>query len=159
MNSDILLEIAMQLDAEAINALMTTNKNYHKLIYNNKDFWKMKIYKDFGIHKITIPYYFMYLGLEKSYNKSKSLLFRGNVYFNVENCKQLKQILLPTMNIHTQCDAVVNLAHSYTNVLSNKQIPAFISVGEYDLIISDEEALMILTKLIYYYPQIQIFFH
>lgn len=161
-HNDILSNILILLDYDELMTLMHTNVQINHYLTNNNVFWIQKIQQDFSfvppLHK---PYYKTYKKLMDIRTKTK-LLLMNNVYFNIDDCTQL-DVILPNHiknNIDTkECGLIMNLGLSYTNSLTNQFYPAFISYGDYDDIIEDDNVIEILMKLLYYYPNVQIFTH
>lgn len=151
---DLLYEIMLVTDSSSILQLIQTNKLINKYA-NNKSLWLTKIKKTFDIYVIIYPIYCkMYINLEKAYNKSHKLLIH-NIFFHIQDFIQLQLILPKKIYDEMQpkeCNEIFNLGYSYTNILTNKYYPAYLSYEDYDAIISDKEAISILTKLLFYYP-------
>lgn len=159
---DTLENILILLDFEDLRILMMTSCQIYNYLTRNKVFWINKITRDFSfIPNIEIPYYKTYEKLMHIRLKINRLLM-NNVYFNIDDCNQL-DIILPTFIRNkiqiNDCNLVMNIGLSYTNSLNNQYYPAFISYGDYDDIIHNNDVQFIMLKLLYYYPNTQIYTH
>jgi hypothetical protein len=159
---DTLGNILMLLEFEELITLIQTNKQIYNYLTTNKVFWINKINQDFlFIPDLDVPYYKTYEKLITIRSKVNRLLM-NNVYFNIDDCNQLDTILPIHIRNKIQindCNLVMNLGLSYFNQLNNQYYPAFISYGDYDDVIQDNDLEFILLKLLYYYPNTQIYTH
>lgn len=159
-NDDTLGEILMELDFNNIMVLMRSNKRIYDYVLNNKVFWINKITQDFPFVPplLETPYYKTYATVMNISTKARELLM-NNIYFNIDDCDQLEVILPQHIIINGECNLVMNLGLSYHNSLNKLFYPAFISYGDYDYVLTDDEVILIVMKLMYHYPNTQIFTH
>jgi hypothetical protein len=159
---DTLGNILILLDFEDIRTLMITNQKINNYLTKNKVFWINKIAQDFHfMPNLEVPYYKTYEKLIHIRLKVNRLLI-NNVYFNIDDCNQLDIILPPFIRNKIQINdsnLVMNIGLSYTNSLNNQYYPAFISYGDYDDIIHNNDVQFIILKLLYYYTNTQIYTH